>query len=141
MSRPRYPAHTFILGDVAGRPTIDEKVRVRSQCMRGRNKRHDSRRSLRETRRLNGKKAAVRSQSDTASSENSLSTFSSTNTSHGTECRAVERETALSGQLPKPRACPHDMALMRFAESLEDRSNDLLFKSMSCGDIILPASH
>lgn len=42
---------TFVLSTPKGEVTQSERSRVRSSCMKGKNKRHDSRRSLREARR------------------------------------------------------------------------------------------
>jgi hypothetical protein len=42
---------TFVLSTPKGEVTQSERLRVRSSCMKGRNKRQDSRRSLREARR------------------------------------------------------------------------------------------
>lgn len=42
---------TFVLSTSKGQVTKSERLRVRSTCMQGKNKRHDSRRSLREAKR------------------------------------------------------------------------------------------
>lgn len=131
MSKPKRPAFTFILGDVAGKPRVDERARVRSHCMQGKNKRLDSRRSLRQARHLNDKIAKTRVQLETSGPNVDCSAVAKTKTPNEAACTDVDRRVASSSLLPRLCACPHDLKLMPNVGNLPDDSMDLLFRSMS----------
>jgi hypothetical protein len=133
MRPPHSETYAFISHDGSGQSASD-RMRVRSHCMRGRNKRPDSRRSLREDRRARVRLREVPSgcvdgDSDTDSVTAAKSSISATRESDSLtrECRGKTK------QLLSPSACFQDMALIPFAEDLDARSHGLLFKSEQAG--------
>ncbi|KAH8657785.1 hypothetical protein BX600DRAFT_552055 [Xylariales sp. PMI_506] len=88
---------------------------IRSHCMRGKNKREDSRRSIRQARRQ------VRQM------QPSLSTRTSTPRAHAKKRLANSRSVSTVAS-PSPCACPSDLALVVLAADVDDRSQQLLFK-------------
>jgi len=52
-------AFEFVVADPSGRSAAEDRTRIRSRCLQGRNKREGSRRSLREARRGALRKTAM----------------------------------------------------------------------------------
>lgn len=131
---------TFISGDGHGQPSAGEKARIRSHCMRGRNRRADSRRSLREARQLKAQDDnSLRHRSNSPSNTSAAGVPTQTNLGAlaVNEPEQRDRRRSTTEQDLSPLACPHDMALIRFAGKLDDHSYGVLHKSEQSWHAIL----
>lgn len=119
--KPRGPssAFAFICEDGSGRLKRSDQVVIRSHSMLGKNKRSDSRRSLREKARCLREDAAAQKVDAEDVPDRSVEVARRTQTSAGAH---------VSDPL-KLQATPSDMTLISFVEELNPSSRELMYKS------------